>query len=94
LSVWYNQPLINIVYETLREMTSDGKVPVTDEEVLSYLIKNGYSISLADLTKILLKLEIMGLVRVSSSTKEDRQIEFVGHHENAEEAKSVEGQQT
>ncbi|ADL18812.1 hypothetical protein ASAC_0405 [Acidilobus saccharovorans 345-15] len=82
------------MYETLREMTSDGKVPVTDEEVLSYLIKNGYSISLADLTKILLKLEIMGLVRVSSSTKEDRQIEFVGRHGNAEEAKSVEEQQT
>lgn len=94
MSVWYNQPLINVVYETLKEMTNDGKVPVTDEEVLSYLIKSGYSVSLADLTKVLLKLEIMGLIKVSSSTKEDRQIELIVQRENAEEAKGVEEQQT
>ncbi|MFP3265009.1 MAG: hypothetical protein RXO54_04165 [Acidilobus sp.] len=77
MSVWYNQPLINVVYDALKELTQNGKVPVTDGQLLSYLLKNGYSISSVDLMKTLLRLEIMGLVHVSSSTKEDRQIELI-----------------
>ncbi len=82
MSVWYDQPLINVVYDAIKELTQGGKRPVTDSEVLSYLIKNGYSISMPDLLKVVLKLEILGIVHVESSTKEDRQIAFIGKSSN------------
>ncbi len=72
MSVWAEEPLINKVYEALRELTKDGREPVTENEVISYLARNGYSVSLSDLVKVLLKLEILGLAVVASSSREDR----------------------
>lgn len=76
MSVWAEEPLINKVYEALKELTKDGREPVTENEVLSYLSRSGYSVSLPDLVKVLMKLEILGLIVVASSSREDRIIKL------------------
>ncbi|MGC9071573.1 MAG: hypothetical protein ACP5HK_02610 [Acidilobus sp.] len=86
MSVWAEEPLINKVYEALKELTKGGKGPVTENEIISYLTRNGYSISLPDLVKVLMKLEIMGLAYVASSSKEDRIIKLVASNQEANEA--------
>ncbi len=72
MSVWAEEPLINKVYEALKELTKEGREPVTETEVISYLSRSGYSVSLPDLVKALMKLEILGLIAVTSSSREDR----------------------
>ncbi|MGC9209864.1 MAG: hypothetical protein ACP5FT_01140 [Acidilobus sp.] len=83
--MWAEEPLINKVYEALKELTKDGKEPVTEAEIISYLTRNGYSVSLPDLVKVLMKLEIMGLVYVTSSSKEDRLVKLIPQSQRAEE---------
>jgi hypothetical protein len=50
---------------------------LSDNELLNNLEKDGVSITVADLNKTLLDLEIFGLVRVSWLTKDKRRIELV-----------------
>jgi len=77
LSVWSESTMLNIVYEALKELSKGGKEPVTESQILSYLARNGYSISLPDLVKSLMRLELLGLVYVSSSTKEERMVRLL-----------------
>jgi len=77
LSVWTESPMLNIVYEALKELSKGGKEPVTESQILSYLARNGYSISLPDLVKSLMRLELLGLVYVTSSTKEERMVRLL-----------------
>jgi len=50
---------------------------LSDNELISNLEKEGVQITVADLNKTLLDLEIFGLVRVSWLTKDKRRIELV-----------------
>jgi arginine repressor len=50
---------------------------LSDNELLNNLEKDGVQITVADLNKTLLDLEIFGLVRVSWLTKDKRRIELV-----------------
>lgn len=50
---------------------------LSDNELISNLEKEGVQITVTDLNKTLLDLEIFGLVRVSWLTKDKRRIELV-----------------
>ncbi len=65
-------PLRNIVFEKIKEVGN-----LSDNELVSNLEKDGVQITVADLNKTLLDLEIFGLVRVSWLTKDKRRIELV-----------------
>ncbi len=65
-------PLKNIVYEKVKQSNT-----LTDSELSSLLSKDGIELDLSGLNKILLDLEIYGLVRVSWITKDKRRIELV-----------------
>lgn len=65
-------PLRNIVLEKIKEVGN-----LSDSELLNNLEKDGVQITVADLNKTLLDLEIFGLVRVSWLTKDKRRIELV-----------------
>lgn len=65
-------PLRNIVLEKIKEVGI-----LSDNELVSNLEKDGVQITVADLNKTLLDLEIFGLVRVSWLTKDKRRIELV-----------------
>jgi arginine repressor len=65
-------PLRNTVLEKIKELGN-----LSDNELLSNLEKDGVQITVADLNKTLLDLEIFGLVRVSWITKDKRRIELV-----------------
>jgi len=86
LSVWTESPMLNIVYEALKELSKGGKEPVTESQILSYLARNGYSISLPDLVKSLMRLELLGLVYVSSSTKEERMVKLLVSQETTSQS--------
>lgn len=63
-------PLRNVVYEKIKSATS-----MTDEALNKSLVKSGIILPDDRFNKILLDLEIMGLVRVSWLTKDTRRIE-------------------
>jgi len=86
LSVWTESPMLNIVYEALKELSKGGKEPVTESQILSYLARNGYSISLPDLVKSLMRLELLGLVYVTSSTKEERMVKLLVSQETTSQS--------
>lgn len=65
-------PLRNSVLEKIKEVGN-----LSDNELLNNLEKDGVQITVADLNKTLLDLEIFGLVRVSWLTKDKRRIELV-----------------
>jgi hypothetical protein len=65
-------PLRNTVLEKIKEVGN-----LSDNELLNNLAKDGVQITVADLNKTLLDLEIFGLVRVSWLTKDKRRIELV-----------------
>jgi hypothetical protein len=65
-------PLRNMVYEKVRQAGT-----MTDADLANALSKDGVSLPEAELNKILLDLEIYGLIRVSWVTKEKRRIELV-----------------
>lgn len=64
-------PLRNLVYEKVRQAGN-----MTDAELASALSKDGVALPDAELNKVLLDLEIYGLVRVTWVTKEKRRIEL------------------
>jgi arginine repressor len=65
-------PLRNIILEKIKEVGN-----LSDNELINNLEKEGVQITVADLNKTLLDLEIFGLVRVSWLTKDKRRIELV-----------------
>lgn len=52
---------------------------MTDVDLMNALSKEGITIAEAELNKILLDLEIYGLIRVAWITKEKRRIELVAN---------------
>ena len=65
-------PLRNLVYEKIRQAGT-----MTDVDLMNALSKDGVTLADADFNKILLDLEIYGLIRVSWVTKEKRRLELV-----------------
>ena len=63
-------PLRNLVYEKVKQAGN-----ITDSDLVNALNKDAISLNEADLNKILLDLEIYGLIRVSWVTKDKRRIE-------------------
>lgn len=63
-------PLRNLVYEKVKQAGN-----ITDSDLVTALSKDTISLNEADLNKILLDLEIYGLIRVSWVTKDKRRIE-------------------
>jgi len=66
-----NSPLKYKVYEYLKEAKH-----ATDEQILGYLEKNG-GCSMNELNKVLMQLEILGLVNIRWVAKEKRRVEVI-----------------
>lgn len=65
-------PLKNIMHEKIKEMNS-----LTDEELHKSLTKDGIIIPEDKFNKLLLDLEILGVIKVAWITKDARRIEIV-----------------
>ena len=65
-------PIRNHVLETIKQKES-----FTDKELEKLLVKDGIAITQSEFNKVLLDLEIMGLINVAWVTKENRRIEIV-----------------
>ncbi|HEX7141586.1 MAG TPA: hypothetical protein VF222_03830 [Nitrososphaeraceae archaeon] len=65
-------PIRNIVYEKIKQSTT-----LTDSELSSVLSKEGIDLDLSEINKILLDLEIYGLLKVSWISKDKRRIELI-----------------
>ncbi len=65
-------PLKNILHEKIKEVGS-----LTDVELYKLLAKEGFVISEDKFNKLLLDLEILGLIKVAWITKDARRIEIV-----------------
>ena len=63
-------PIRNIVYDKIKEANS-----LTDVELHKILTKEGHELAQDRFNKILLDLEILGLIKVSWITKDERRIE-------------------
>ena len=75
-----NIPLKNLVCDKIRESSS-----LTDGELSKKLSKEGYIIPEDKFNKLLLDLEILGLIKVSWLTKDTRRIEIVSEKEEQDE---------
>jgi len=73
-------PLKNSIFEKIKEHGS-----LTDSELSKALIKDGIIIAEDRFNKLLLDLEIMGLIKVSWLTKDKRRIEIVTEKEKEDE---------
>ncbi len=65
-------PIRNTVYDKIKEANS-----LTDVELFKSLAKDGFTLAEDRFNKILLDLEILGLIKVAWITKEERRIEIV-----------------
>jgi len=65
-------PILNLIHEKVKE-----KQNFTDVELLGEINKDGADLTMRDLNKGLLNLEIMGLVQVTWMGKNKRRIELV-----------------
>ncbi len=65
-------PIRNIVYDKIKEVNS-----LTDVKLFKILIKEGFVLPEDKFNKILLDLEILGLITVVWITKDARRIEIV-----------------
>jgi len=65
-------PLRNTIYDKIKEVGS-----LTDVELYKILVKEGYVLPEDKFNKLLLDLEILGLITVVWITKEERRIEVV-----------------
>ena len=65
-------PLRNIIYEKIKEVNS-----LTDVELHKSLTKNGLNLPEDKINKLLLDLEILGLIKVVWFTKDERRIEVI-----------------
>jgi riboflavin synthase len=73
-------PIKNIVYEKIKDVTS-----ITDVDLTKALTKAGHTLAEDKFNKILLDLEIMGLIRVSWLTKDTRRVEVTIQEEEEDE---------
>ena len=73
-------PLKNQVLEKIKE-----KGGLTDKELVKILVKNEIIIPDGEVNKILLDLEIMGLITVSWMTKDSKRIDIVSAQEEEDE---------
>ena len=76
-------PLKNVTLDKIKENGS-----LTDSELSKKLTKEGFIISEDRFNKILLDLEIMGLITVSWLTKDTRRIEVLVQKEEKDEIES------
>ena len=65
-------PIRNTVFDKIKEVNR-----LTDVELFKSLVKDGHVIADDRFNKILLDLEILGLITVSWITKDERRIEVV-----------------
>jgi len=65
-------PIRNLTFDKIKESNS-----LTDVKLFKILIKEGYVLSEDKFNKILLDLEILGLITVVWITKDERRIEIV-----------------
>jgi len=65
-------PLRNIVFDKVKEANS-----LTDVELFKILLKEGYVLPEDKFNKILLDLEILGLITVVWITKDERRVQVV-----------------
>jgi len=65
-------PIRNTVFDKIKEAKR-----LTDAELFKSLVKDGHVIAEDRFNKILLDLEILGLITVSWITKDERRIEIV-----------------
>lgn len=65
-------PLRNLILEKIRETNT-----LTDSDLMNNLEKERIQITESDVNKILLDLEIFGLIRVNWVSKDKRRIEIV-----------------
>lgn len=65
-------PIRNTVFDKIKEVNR-----LTDVELFKSLVKDGHVIANDRFNKILLDLEILGLITVSWITKDERRIEIV-----------------
>jgi len=70
----------NIVIDKIKELGS-----ITDKALAKNLIKDGYNLSDGLFNKILLDMEIMGLINVSWLTKDTRRIAIVSKQEEEDD---------
>ena len=70
----------NIVIDKIKELGS-----ITDKVLVKRLVKDGYNLSDDLFNKILLDLEIMGLINVSWLTKDTRRIVIVSKQEEEDD---------
>jgi hypothetical protein len=75
-----NAPLKNLVFDIIKE-----NISLTDDELSKKLTKEGLLIPEDQFNKLLLDLEIMGLIKVSWLTKDSRRIEVVIEKEVADD---------
>lgn len=68
--IWHSQPLENMVYEALKDLSKGGSAPVRDTELLAHLRNRKIDISKIDLVRILVVLETLGYIRSFSSGEE------------------------
>ena len=73
-------PLRNSVFEKIKEAGS-----LTDSELFKSLAKDGFIMTEDKFNKLLLDLEIMGLINVAWFTKDTRRIEVVVIQEEIDE---------
>ena len=78
-----NLPLKDVVYDIIKQNES-----LTDEELAKKLTKEELLIPEDKFNKLLLDLEILGLVKVSWLTKDTRRIEIVLEKEETDEIES------
>ena len=67
-----NYPIRNVIFEKVKQL---GGV-TTDPDLINSLSKDGISIPVDELNKVLLDLEIYGLIRVTWVTKDKKRIEL------------------
>ena len=65
-------PLRNIIFDKIKEAGS-----LTDSELFKMIIKDDLVISSAKFNKMLLDLEILGLINVTWMTKDEKRIEMI-----------------
>jgi len=70
----------NIVIDKIKELGS-----ITDKTLAKKLIKDGYNLSDSLFNKILLDMEIMGLINVNWLTKDTRRIAIVSKQEEEDD---------
>lgn len=65
-------PLRNTIFEKIKEVNS-----LTDIDLYKSLTKDGLNVSEDKFNKLLLDLEILGLIKVAWFTKDERRIEII-----------------